>query len=290
MKGSWFKVEIPALVVVVLLFGSILGSAGAVAKDDGIEKAKKIAKKIEKDLKETGKYSEKDLEKLILVLAQAHKLALSEKQKKAAKDYALHEIKKKIRLEKLKKNVISKTTTNLEKIISGVTTYKILSSEPVFTFKQIEDDITGTGGYYKFDDSGNPYNINGDNDLYRVDISTVYLDDPDYTNCPIGFTYWVYTMYYYDEDHPNPDLDPLYDAIRQATYGRIEDIETFYVRTIDNLICFDEIWSNDKTFAEPIGQHGIATFPYTSTIYIAVWNHALDVDDNNPSLDKVIKP
>jgi|Deesub1362A_J573_1020465.scaffolds.fasta_scaffold03928_7 hypothetical protein len=290
MRSSWLRVGIPVLFV-MLLFGSMLGSAGAVAKDDGIGKAKKIAKKIEKDLKETGKYSEKDLEKLILVLAEEHKLTLSEEEKKAAKDYVLHEIKKKIKLEKLKKNAISETTTKLEKIISeNETTYKILSGEPIFTFKQIEDDITGTSGYYKFDDAGNPYNINGNNDLYRVDISTVYLDDPDYTNCPVGETYWMYTMYYYDEDHPNPDLDPLYDAIRQATYGRIEDIETFYVRTSDNMICFDEIWSNDKTFAEPVGQHGIAYFSSTSRIYVSVWNHALDVDDDNPSLDKVVKP
>lgn len=274
--------------VMLLLFGSIfVAGASAVQKDD---KAEKIAKKIEKDLKETGKYSERDLDELIETLEKAHNVVLSDEEKKGAKEYALREIKKKIKLDKLKKKATSKTGTSGMIASIQETEYKIQATGPISTFKQIEDDIVGTNGYYKFDDAGNPYNINGGNDLYQVDVSTVYLDDPDYTNCPVGSNYWMYTMNYYDEDHPNPDLDPIYDDIRRATYGRIEDIETFYVRTSDNMICFDEIWSNDKTFAEPVGQHGIKYFSSTATIYIAVWNHALDVNDDNPSLTKVSKP
>jgi hypothetical protein len=289
MRSSWLRVGIPVLFV-VLLFGSMLGSAGAVAKDDGIGKAKKIAKKIEKDLKETGKYSEKDLEKLILVLAEEHKLTLSEEEKKAAKDYALHEIKKKIKLEKLKKNAISRAAVKSEKVISQAgTAYEIATSGPVSTFFQPIVDITGGSGY---DDNGNYYDVEGNNDLYLVEIEQVYLYEED-TYCPVdglAELYTMYTMYYYDEDHRDPAWDAYYDDLRRAIYGRIEDIETFYVRVSDNSICFDGIWSNDETFYPFWGQHGIATFPYTSTIYIAVWNHALDVDDDNENLDKVVKP
>lgn len=158
-----------------------------------------------------------------------------------------------------------------------------------FTFYQPLVDIIGGSGY---DDHNNYYNVEGNNNLYKIEIARVPLFEGD-TNCPLSGTveyYDMYTLYYYDEDHRDPWWDDYYDWIRQQIYGRTEDIETFYVRLATNLICVDNIWSNDETFYPFFGQHGFATFSYTPTIYIAVWNHAMDVDDDNPSLYKVPMP
>lgn len=145
-----------------------------------------------------------------------------------------------------------------------------LASGPVQVFIQPTVDITGGIG---IDDGWWPYAINGNNDLIQVELSE-------------STYYYTYTLTYEDEDHPNPDLDALYDLYRLINYGRIEDIETFWIYKPTNQIFFVEIWSNDKTFAYPIGQHGNANFPVRSSIYIAVWNHAMDIDDDNPSLAK----
>lgn len=69
-------------------------------------------------------------------------------------------------------------------------------------------------------------------------------------------------------------------------FGRIEDWESFYIE--DGTIYFNGIWSNDKTYAFSIGQHGTQTRNYDSDVmYISnVWNHAMDVDDENPGLGK----
>lgn len=275
--------------VILLLFGSVfVAGVSAEPKDD---KAENIAKKIEKDLKETGKYSEKDLDELIRTLAKAHNRTLSGEEMRGAKEYALREIKKKIRLEKLKKRAISRETVKPRKVTSeSGTSFHILAAGSIFTFKQPLVDIDGGSGK---DDRGNNYNVEGHNDLYRVDVDRVPLFDGD-TSCPVTGTveyYDMYTLYYYDEDHRDPWWDAFYDDVRRATYGRIEDIETFYVRLGDNSICFDGIWSNNEAFYPFWGQHGNAIFPYTSTIYISVWNHAMD-DDNyeNPSLTFVSKP
>ena len=87
-------------------------------------------------------------------------------------------------------------------------------------------------------------------------------------------------------DSMKASLDSIKAYKYNARYGRIEDVETFSIYKPTNQIFFVEIWSNDKTFAYPIGQHGNANFPVQSAIYIAVWNHAMDVDDDNPSLSK----
>ncbi len=282
------KFGLPVLLA-VLIVGSMFGSASA-KPVKGKDNTKELANKIEKDLRETGTYSERDLDELIEVIAKTHNIALSENKKEEAKRYVLREIKKKIKLQKIKKTTISIETYKPIKVTteSGIT-YQIQTSGPISTFFQPIVDITGGSGY---DDHNNYYNVNGDNDLYRVDVEQVLLYQGD-TSCPVGPTaeyYTMYTLYYYDEDHRDPSWDAFYDDVRRAVYGRTEDIETFYVRWGDNLICFDEIWSNDETFYPFWGQHGTATFPYTSTIYIAVWNHAMDVDDDNPSLSKVSMP
>lgn len=268
-----------ATLVLLLLFGSVfIAGASAVQKSD---RAEKIAKKIEKDLKETGKYSEKDLDELTKVVEEITGRVLNDEEKSAAKDYIVAEIQKKIKLEKVERLATTSTSMKPERIVTTDSVgYEIKTAiGPVTTFKQPNIDITGGSGT---DDGGYDYNINGGNDLYNVEITDeVYLDE----GYCLG-TFLVATMYYYDEDHPDPSLDSSYDQYRLAVYGRLEDIETFYIRPSTNTLCFDYIWSNDKTFAYPVGQHGNNVFSPTSTVYIAVWNHALDVNDDNPSLAK----
>lgn len=140
---------------------------------------------------------------------------------------------------------------------------------PIYYWKQVTVDINGGSGY---DDAGKYYNVNGNNDLYQVKA--------EYTAT------WIrYTLYFKDEDHPDPITDAVYDAWRWLYYGRIEDIESFTVE--NNTINFNGIWDNDKTYAEPIGQHGNKTRSYGTTVYVSnVWNHAMDRYDNNPSMGK----
>lgn len=286
MKNNWLRVGIPVLFT-ILLVGGVLGSVGAIPSNDKADRAKKLAKKIEGDLKNTEKYSEKDMDELVKLLEDISGVRLNNEQKKMAKDYTIKDMKKKIKLEKLKKKAVPVESARVKKTFSesGTAFQVISSSVPSITFKQPLVDITGGFGT---DDAGYPYIINGDNDLYGVEVSTVYLD-PFETSCPSG-NYWMYILHYYDEDHPNPTLDQYYDTYRLIRYGRIEDEEAFYVGIINDMICFDEIWSNDKTFAYPVGQHGSATFSYSPTIYIAVWNHAMDVNDDNPKLQKADMP
>ncbi len=153
--------------------------------------------------------------------------------------------------------------------------YASLSSDipyPIYYWVQVSPDVNGGSGT---DDAGNSYNVNGNNSLYKVSV--------EYTS-----NYVKYTLYFYDEDHPDPAWDAIYDAWRQAWYGRIEDIESFTIQ--DGVINFDDIWDNDKTYAEWWGQHGDKTRNYTSSteVYVSnVWNHAMDTLDKNPSIDKV---
>ena len=143
-----------------------------------------------------------------------------------------------------------------------------LTFGPVYRFAQPTVDITGGSG---IDDAGWFYDINGDNDLYSVIITDLGSK-------------LKYTLWYYDEDYPLPAYDPIYDYYRIIRYGRIEDKEVFYVWD-SGTIEFGGIWSNDKTFAQ-FGQHGDGSFSLQSIVYIAVWNHAMDINDDNPSLSK----
>ncbi len=117
--------------------------------------------------------------------------------------------------------------------------YAPLSSNvpyPIYYWIQVYPDVYGGKG---IDDSGNNYNVNGGNNLYQISV--------EYTT-----NYVKYTLYFKDEDHPDPTWDAIYDAWRQILYGRIEDIESFTVK--DGIIFFDDIWDNNKTYAEWWGQ------------------------------------
>lgn len=268
----------------LLLFGSVfVAGASAATKDDKTEKAKKIAKKIEKDLEEKGEYSEEDLEMLLTLLEDIAGVKLKEKQKELAKSYIIGELKKTIKNKKFRQKIgktepIARINPKVIEKSEGYITYDIgaQSYGGPSTYKQILKDITGGSGT---DDNGNSFNINGNNDLIQVDVEGV----------PPLYNTFIYTLTYKDEDHPDPTLDALYDQFRKIWYGRIEDIESFTVYVWGEIV-FDGIWSNDQTFAAS-GQHGDATFSGgPSTVYIAVWNHAMDINDDNPSLAKTNMP
>jgi len=143
---------------------------------------------------------------------------------------------------------------------------------PIYYWIQVIPDVYGGKGT---DDAGNGYDVNGGNELYQVSA--------EYTT-----NYVKYTLDFKDEDHPNPIWDAIYDIWRQIYYGRIEDIESFTVQ--DGIINFDDIWDNDKTYAEWWGQHGDKTRPYSAStvVYVSnVWNHAMDTLDKNPSMSKI---
>jgi len=147
---------------------------------------------------------------------------------------------------------------------------------PIYYWIQVYPDVYGGEGT---DDAGNRYDVNGDNELYQVSA--------EYTTNHVK-----YTLYFRDEDHPNPTWDAIYDAWRKLPpplgYGRIEDIESFTVQ--NGIINFDDIWDNDKTYAGWWGQHGDKTRNYTSNtkIFVSnVWNHAMDTLDKNPGMSKV---
>ncbi len=158
----------------------------------------------------------------------------------------------------------------------GTNVYKVFYTPmssipyPIYYWVQVYPDVYGGSGY---DDAGKYYNVNGHNDLYYVVA--------EYTST------WVkYTLYFYDEDHPDPITDALYDAWRLLYYGRIEDIESFTVQ--NSTIAFNSIWDNNMTYAEWWGQHGTITRSYRTTVYVSnVWNHAMDTYDKNPSMGKI---
>ncbi|MBI2839557.1 MAG: hypothetical protein HYX75_14685 [Acidobacteria bacterium] len=140
---------------------------------------------------------------------------------------------------------------------------------PIHWWVQVSPDVKGGIG---IDDAWWPYSVNGRNDFYRLDI--------EYTQ-----SYTKYTVYFRDEDHPDPLTDASYDAWRLAYYGRIYDKESFTVQ--NGMITFGDIWSNGKTYAYPLGVHGSQTRPFApgTAIYISnVWNHAMDTLDTNRSM------
>lgn len=142
---------------------------------------------------------------------------------------------------------------------------------PINWWGQVSPDVDGGAGT---DDAGRSFDVNGDNELYQLDIS-------------YSSTYVQYTLYFRDEDHPNPTLDALYDAWRKLYYGRTYDIESFTVQ--NGTISFNNIWDQDRTYAYPMGTHGSTTRTWSSgiSVYISnVWNHAMDTRDKNPGMNK----
>lgn len=140
---------------------------------------------------------------------------------------------------------------------------------PITSWKQVTVDINGGSGT---DSASNDYDINGDNDFSSLTTS--------YTSTQV-----TYTLTFDDEDHPDEFWDDFWDDWRQVRYNRTTDIESFTVTSSG--VVFDDIWSNDKTFAEFWGQHGDKTRTYSSgmSIYISnVWNHSMDTTNENSGM------
>ncbi len=143
---------------------------------------------------------------------------------------------------------------------------------PINTWIQLAVDVYGGSGHTGIW----PYDVNGNNTLYKVVVA--------YNSTTV-----VYTLYFYDEDCPNPVLDKVYDALRKLIYGRTIDIESFYIRNGE--IVFADIWSGGHPYAYPIGQHGYCVRRYTPgvAVYVSnVWNHAMDTVNTNPGMQTIV--
>ncbi len=138
--------------------------------------------------------------------------------------------------------------------------YAGCSTQPnVYKFKQLNLDIIGTTGFH------------GHNDLEtvkRVDLSSCLRE---------------YTLTFTDEDHPL--VDEWYDGERLKEYGRIKDIEKFYVS--NDKVWFLDSGSKGQSFYS-IGFHYQDVNSFSNTVYVSnTWNHMMDTSNTNPG--KTIK-
>lgn len=118
------------------------------------------------------------------------------------------------------------------------------------------------------------------------------------------------TYVFNDEDHPNPVIDAAYDWYRRISWGRFEDIETFFI-VVDKktgkinrlssiglkLLVYDpttgSMWTNiapsysgsatwDTAAHERAMIYSFRTMGTHPIVYINTWNHAIGENDNNP--------
>lgn len=147
-----------------------------------------------------------------------------------------------------------------------------LLSAPTLTLYQVSFDKYGGFGT---DSAGRSFNINGHNDLYKV--------------LTWGNSYpYTYRLYYYDEDHPNPALDVMYDYYRYLQTGTYEDSAQFTVWNANNLQ-YSLSWSGSYTFGYSIGNHGSITRNNHPWMYVSnIWNHDIGTEDTNPYMSKIV--
>ena len=103
------------------------------------------------------------------------------------------------------------------------------------------------------------------------------------------------TVVFTDEDYPCPVINFLYDIYRYFKYGRIEDIESFYIRFDSDgkiiALDFPGVFAADHAFHDTKNLHGSAVLmPDVITfvdgrplIFINTWNHMFGVI---PSFDR----
>ncbi len=116
------------------------------------------------------------------------------------------------------------------------------------------------------------------------------------------------TLVFRDEDRPpaNSSGDLWYDAWRLVSWGRVADIETFYILKRGEryvveyrglALILDEtyglrsiapIGSSSKTYGDS-GHFETSEISSTDSIviYVNTWNHALSLRDNNPGIEKI---
>ncbi|WP_258083489.1 hypothetical protein [Thermococcus thermotolerans] len=163
---------------------------------------------------------------------------------------------------------------------------------PIHWWVQVKVDINGGTGT---DSKGYQYNVDGHNDLFKI---VVYYDS----------TSVKYELHFYDEDHPDPSLNAVYDWTRchilypgrDDTYG-CEDIESIEVK--DGSIIFPTTSSTytecgylicheiSQTYATPAPTHGYGIKLYSSSsveVYVSnTWNHLMNTVDTSPDMAKI---
>ena len=101
----------------------------------------------------------------------------------------------------------------------------------------------------------------------------------------------THTLYFYGEDHPF--LDAFHDGLRWAMYGRTHNIESFTIKS-NNQIKFDRTWGGQNGYDNCWdGYHYTTTKTYVSgqTVYVSnTWNHVMGTLDTNGSPPKVRVP
>ena len=187
-----------------------------------------------------------------------------------------------------------------EKLYTIIQPDSILFPRLTVSFKQVKADTEIAFGQ---DCSGYPYITN----LWQTSANPpIYIPDPkntlkkvivhDYSDYSNGWYYYKLELVFGDEDVPfSPAANYAYDMYRLGKYHRIEDIESFVLNSYDRgqtwHVDFQDIWSNGKTFAYPVGQHGSVTRVVRSgsvSVYVSnVWNHAMDIYNSNPCMSIV---
>ncbi len=122
-----------------------------------------------------------------------------------------------------------------------------------------------------------------------------------------GRTIVEVTLVFRDEDKPQPNSaeDLWYDVWRLVAWGRVEDIETFFVYLYGSkaIVKFEglalvlegsmglreiaPIGSGSKSFysSAHVNDEGSSNLKEL-TVYVNTWNHALGLRDNNPAMTK----
>ncbi|MFO7882712.1 MAG: hypothetical protein R6U52_09270 [Kosmotogaceae bacterium] len=108
------------------------------------------------------------------------------------------------------------------------------------------------------------------------------------------------TVVFKDEDHPCCLVDTLYDAYRFFKYGRVEDIETFYLLLEKNGsvsgVEFPGVFSGNHKFEDTKDLHGSASFTSDEitfiderpVIYVNTWNHMFGVEPSFYTKQEII--
>lgn len=87
------------------------------------------------------------------------------------------------------------------------------------------------------------------------------------------------TIIFWDEDHPNFFADFVYDIYRFLKWGRMYDIETFFIS--DNSVIFEDDFSNSSSYFQTKNLHNYKEIPFEDfqkdgdniVIYVSTWNH-----------------
>lgn len=87
------------------------------------------------------------------------------------------------------------------------------------------------------------------------------------------------TIIFWDEDHPNFFVDFVYDIYRFLKWGRMYDIETFFIS--DNSVIFEDDFSNSSSYFQTKNLNNYKEIPFEDfqkdgdniVIYVSTWNH-----------------